>query len=184
MMKEILEPTTALAPVPVVMISCGNMENANITTVAWTGILNSNPPLVYVAIRPQRHSYNIIKETNEFVINIPDEKLVYHVDYCGTKSGKDEDKFETAELTKIESTKVKAPSIKECPINLECKVIEVKAYQSHHVFIAEVISVSVNKGLVDSKGKIKYLDGNLLTYLGNEYIVANNKVAERGICLK
>ena len=106
-MKESLKPNTTLAPIPAVMVSCGDMESANIITVAWTGVLNSEPPLVYVSIRPSRHSYNIIKQTKEFVINIPDEKLVWQVDYCGTKSGKEVDKFKEANLTKETSKNIK-----------------------------------------------------------------------------
>lgn len=183
-MKENLEPSTAFAPIPVVMVSCGDMKNANITTVAWTGIINSNPPLVYISLRPQRHSYELIKNTGEFVINIPNDELVYQADYCGTKSGKDEDKFETASLTKEESSKIKAPAIMECPINLECKVIEEKVLESHNMFIAEIVSIKVNHELLDEKGKINYLKGNLLTYVGTDYVIANNKVAGRGICLE
>ena len=113
-MKEYLQAATTLAPIPAVLVSCGNMKNANITTVAWTGIINSEPPLVYVSLRPTRYSYNIIKETGEFVINIPDEKLVWQTDFCGTKSGKDIDKFSEAKLTKEECKIVKAPAILEC----------------------------------------------------------------------
>ena len=183
-LKENLEPSTALAPVPVVLVSCGTMEEANICTIAWTGVLNSNPPLVYVSIRPSRYSYEIIKQSGEFVINLPNEELAYQTDYCGTKSGSKEDKFETAGLTKEASTLVKAPAIAECPINLECKLVEIKEFSSHHMFIGEIIAVKADKSLVDEKGKIDYLSGNLLAYVGNNYVVANNKVASRGICLQ
>ncbi len=182
-MKESLKPNTTLAPIPAVMVSCGDMESANIITVAWTGVLNSEPPLVYVSIRPSRHSYNIIKQTKEFVINIPDEKLVWQVDYCGTKSGKEVDKFKEANLTKETSKNIKAPSIKECPISLECKVKEIKELGSHHMFIGEVVGVNANKEIIEN-GKINLGKANLITYLGNEYYVANKKVGDRGICLK
>lgn len=182
-MKENLNPSTVLAPIPVVMVSCGNMEEANITTIAWTGILNSEPPLVYVSIRPTRHSYNIIKETKEFVVNIPDENLVWQTDYCGTKSGKEVDKFIEAKLTKEECKYVKAPAIKECPISLECKVIQIKELGSHHMFIGEILGVNANKELIEN-GKINIAKANLITYLGNQYYVANKKVGDRGICLK
>lgn len=182
-MKEYLEPTTALAPIPAVMVSCGNMEEANITTIAWTGVLNSEPPLVYVSIRPSRYSYDIIKETKEFVINIPDEKLVWATDFCGTKSGKEVDKFEQANLTKEQSKNVNAPSIKECPISLECKLKEIKQLGSHDMFIGEIISISANKELIKN-GKVNLSKANLITYLGNKYYVANKKIGDRGICLK
>lgn len=183
-MKEHLEPQAALAPLPVVMVSCGTKEDANITTVAWTGIINSNPPLVYISLRPERHSYEIIKQNMEFVINIPDKNLVYEADYCGTKSGRNEDKFKAINLTMEDSTKVKAPAIEECPISLECKVKEIKELGSHHMFIAEIIFVNAKEEIIDENGKIDYLKAGLLSYLGTDYVVADNKIASRGICLK
>lgn len=182
-MKENLEAGTVLAPIPAVMVSCGDMEKSNITTIAWTGVINSEPPLVYVSIRPSRYSYNIIKENGEFVINIPDENMVWATDFCGTKSGKDVNKFEEAHLSKEKSKFVKAPCIKECPISLECKVKEIKELGSHHMFIGEVISVNAKKELVEN-GKVNLGKANLITYLGNEYYVANKKIADRGICLR
>ena len=182
-MKERLEPSTILAPIPAVMVSCGNMENANITTIAWTGIINSEPPLVYVSIRPSRYSYNIIKETKEFVINIPDEKLVWQTDYCGTKSGKEVDKFKEAHLTKEISNKVKAPSIEECPIGLECKLKEIKELGSHHMFIGEIVCVNAKEDIVEN-GKINLPKAKLITYLGNKYYVADKKIGDRVICLQ
>lgn len=182
-MKENLKPDTILAPIPAVMVSCGNMEKANILTIAWTGIINSEPPLVYVSIRPTRYSYQIIKDNMEFVINIPDEKLVWEADFCGTKSGKNTDKFSEAKLTKEECKFVKAPAIAECPISLECKVKEIKELGSHHMFIAEIVSVNATKDVIED-GKIKLSKKKLLTYLGSEYFVTNKKVGDRGICLK
>lgn len=182
-MKETLEGNTTLAPVPAVMVSCGNMEEANITTIAWTGVINSEPPLIYVSIRPSRYSYNIIKETGEFVVNIPNEKLVWETDYCGTKSGKEVDKFKELHLTKEKSKKVNAPSIAECPINLECRLKEIKKLGSHDMFIGEVVCVNANKELVKD-GKIDLASAKLITYLGNKYYIADTKVGDRGICLK
>lgn len=182
-MKHFLEPSTTLAPVPAVMVSCGDMENSNITTIAWTGVLNSEPPLVYVSIRPSRYSYQIIKDTKEFVINIPDENLVWATDFCGTKSGRDIDKFKEANLSKEACRIVNVPAIRECPISLECKVKEIKPLGSHDMFIAEVVSVNSKMELVDN-GKINLTKANLITYIGNEYYVADKKVGDRGICLK
>lgn len=183
LMKENLQPSTILAPIPAVMVSCGNMEEANITTIAWTGVLNSDPPLVYVSIRPSRHSYEIIKQTKEFVINLPDEKLVWHTDFCGTKSGKDTDKFKEANLTKQVCKIIKAPAIKECPINLECKLIEVKPLGSHDMFIGEIVNINAKLELIQN-GKVDITKANLITYLGSQYYVADRKVGDRGICLK
>ncbi len=182
-MKEHLAPATTLAPIPAVMVSCGDMENANITTIAWTGVLNSEPPLVYVSIRPTRYSYHIIKETKEFVINIPDGNLVWQTDFCGTKSGKDTDKFKSANLTKEACKIVKAPAIAECPISLECKLKEIKPLGSHDMFIGEVVCVNAKPEFIENE-KVNLTKANLITYLGSEYYVANKKVGDRGICLK
>lgn len=183
-MKKNMKPIPVLAPVPVVMVSCSDGENDNITTVAWTGIINSEPLMVYISLRPERKSYSIINSSKEFVINIPNNNLVYEADYCGTKSGRNENKFETLGLTKEKSSKVNAPAIVECPINLECKVEEIKNLGSHNMIIARVLSVNVEKEYITENNKINFLNANLLTYLGTDYIVANNKVGERGICLK
>ena len=184
-MKKELKPSTILAPLPAVMVSCGNMEKSNILTIAWTGIINSEPPMVSVSIRPSRYSYNIIKETKEFVLNIPDEKLVWQADFCGTKSGRQiEDKFKEAGLTKEESKKVKAPAIKVCPISLECKVKEIKNLGSHDIFMAEIVAVNAKEEVLDENGNINLSKANALAYLGQEYFVANKKIADRGICLK
>lgn len=182
-MKESLKPDTILAPIPAVMVSCGDMENSNIITIAWTGIINSIPPMGYISVRPTRHSYNIIKSTREFCINLPNDKLVWEADFCGTKSGKDIDKFKETKLTKEICKYIKSPAIKECPINLECKVREIKELESHHMFIAEIVGVNCKQELIEN-GKIQLSKANLLTYLGQEYYVANRKVGNRGICLK
>lgn len=182
-MKEDLQPSTTLGPIPAVLVSCGNMDSANITTIAWTGVINSDPPLIYVSIRPTRHSYNIIKDSKEFVINIPNEKLVWETDFCGTKSGKDIDKFLEAKLTKERCKIVNAPAIKECPISLECKLIEIKELGSHHMFIGEVVNVKVDSEIIENR-KINLGKADLITYLGSEYYVANKKIGDRGICLK
>lgn len=182
-MKEFFKPTTTLAPIPAVMVSCGDMEKSNIMTIAWTGVLNSEPPLVYVSIRPTRYSYEIIKQNKEFVINIPDESLVWATDFCGTKSGKEVDKFKEANLTKEQCQYVKAPAIAECPISLECRLVEIKKLGSHDMFIGEVLSVNAKTEIVENE-KINLAKANLITYLGQEYYVANRKVGDRGICLK
>lgn len=183
-MKSNVKVQTALAPVPIAMVSCGDELKSNITTIAWTGIINSEPPLVYVSIRPSRYSYSIIKEMGEFVINIPDEKLVLAADFCGTKSGKEVDKFKEARLTKEKAQIVKAPLIKECPINIECKLKEIKKLGSHDMFIGEIVAVNADDEYVRDNGNIDYGKANLLTYMGQEYFVANKKIADRGICLK
>lgn len=183
MKKMSLKPDTLLAPVPIALVSCGNFEKANITTIAWTGIINSVPPMLYISVRPERYSYGIIKETQEFVINIPNEKLVFETDYCGTKTGRIEDKFEVAGFTKEKCSEIEAPAIKECDINIECKVKEIKQLGSHHMFISEIVAVNAKESVLDEEGKIDYEKARLLTYQGSNYYVADRKVGKRGICL-
>lgn len=182
-MKESLKPDTVLAPIPAVMVSCGDVENANIITIAWTGVINSIPPMVYISVRPTRYSYEIIKKTKEFCINLPDESLVWEADFCGTKSGKDVDKFKQAKLTKEKCKNISCPAIKECPISIECKLKEIKELGSHNMIIAEVVGVNCKTELIKDS-KILLAKANLLTYIGQEYYVANRKVGDRGICLK
>lgn len=182
-MKFELKPQTVFSPVPVVMVSCGTIENANITTVAWTGIVNSEPPLVYISLRNTRKSYEIIKEMGEFAINIPNENLVWHADFCGTKSGKNIDKFKEANLQKEKAKLIKVPLIKECPINLECKVKEIKSLGSHDMFIAEIVNINVDEEFIENE-KLNYGKMNLLSFMENKYYVNNTEIADRGICLK
>lgn len=183
-MKKSIKPSTALAPVPVVMVTCGDAEESNITTIAWTGIINSEPPMVYVSIRPSRKSYEIIKNQKEFAINIPDSKLVWETDFCGTKSGKNIDKFKEAKLTKLKAQKINVPLIEECPINIECKLVEIKELGSHDMFIGKVVAVNCNEEYILENGNIDFKNANLLTYAGNKYLAQNVEVAERGVCLK
>lgn len=135
MSRAIWKPGTFIYPIPAVMVSCGDMENSNIITVAWTGILNTDPAMVYISVRKSRHSYEIIKENKEFVINLTTEKLAYATDWCGVKSGKDVDKFKEMKLTKEKARFVKCPLIKESPVSVECKVKEIRELRnSYYVY--------------------------------------------------
>lgn len=183
-MKKSLKPVAAIAPNPVALVSTGSLEKSNITTVAWTGIVNSDPMLIYISIRKTRLAYEIISETGEFVVNLPKDKQVIEADLCGTKSGRDIDKFKECNFTKSISSKVDAPGIKECPINLECKVKEIKSLGSHDMFIAEVLNVNVEEDLVDENGNILFEKANLISFAGKKYFAANQEVGYRGICLK
>lgn len=154
MSKIIWKPGNMLYPLPAVLVSCGDCEqNYNIITIAWTGTICTDPPMTYISVRPNRYSYEIIKKTKEFVINIPTEQMVKAVDYCGVRSGKDNNKFEDMKLTYKSGTNVKAPIINESPINIECKVTEIKELGSHHMFIAKVVSVNIEEEFLDEKGK-------------------------------
>lgn len=133
--KVMWKPGTFIYPIPAVMVSCGDMEKSNIITVAWTGILNTNPAMCYISVRPERYSYNIIKETGEFVINLTTKDLAYATDWCGVKSGKNFDKFKEMKLTKEKSNFVKCPAIKESPVSVECRVKEIKELRkSHYIY--------------------------------------------------
>ena len=149
MSKKIWKSGTFIYPIPAVLVSCGNMEKSNILTVAWTGIINTNPARVYISVRPERYSYNLIKETGEFVINLTTEKLAYATDWCGVRSGAKFDKFKEMNLTKEKGEFVSAPLIKESPVSVECKVIEEKNYGSHTMFLAEVLSIDADEKYMD-----------------------------------
>lgn len=183
-MKIEIQNNLGLVPNPVAMISSGDMKNSNIATIAWTGIINSEPMLVYVSIRPSRFSHEIITKTKEFVINLPNEKLVKQADFCGTKSGREVDKFEVCGLTKRQSSKINVPFIEECPINLECKVLDIQKFGSHDMFLAEVVSTHCDEAMVGEKGEIDFAKANLVTFAGKEYFASNKVVGLRGCGVK
>ena len=135
---------TFIYPIPAVMVSCGTMEKSNIITVAWTGILNTNPAMCYISVRPERYSHDIIKENGEFVINLTTEKLARATDWCGVISGRNRDKFKEMKLTKEKGNFVKAPLIKESPVSVECRVKEIIPLGSHDMFVAEVLSIDAD----------------------------------------
>ena len=167
--KVTVKPGTLLAPIPAVMVSCGDESEKNIITIAWTGIVNSEPPMTYISVRPIRHSYDIIKRTGEFVINLVSEELTYAMDHCGCVSGSKEDKFAEMHLTAIKGEAVSCPLIAEAPINLECRVVEEKALPSHTVFLAEIVAVHCNEDLMDEKGRLAFENAKLVSYIHGEY---------------
>lgn len=169
-MKRRLNPGTMLSPVPAVMVSCGRPgEKPNIITIAWTGIINSNPPMTYISVRKERYSHAIISETREFVINLTTEQLAFATDWCGVKSGRDVDKFEAQKLTATPSETVDCPSIGESPVNLECRVRDIIELGSHDMFIAEIVSVSADEKLIDEKGAIHLERAGLIAYSHGHY---------------
>lgn len=168
-MKKSFKPGTLLSPVPAVMVSCGNGEEKNIITIGWTGIINSDPPITYISVRKSRHSHHLIEKTGEFVINLTTEKLAFAADYCGVKSGRDVDKFKEMRLTPESADIVKCPMIAQSPINLECRVIEVKSYPTHDMFIAEIVAMHADDGIVNEKGKIDMSAAGLIAYVHGEY---------------
>ena len=168
-MKEIWKPGTVLYPVPAVMVSCGDMEKSNIVTAAWTGTINTNPAMAYISLRPSRYSYEIIKKTGEFVINVTTKELVKATDWCGVKSGRDFDKFKEMHLTKEETPHLSCPAIAESPINIECKVKQIIPLGSHDMFIAEVAGCMADTKYMDESGRFDFAASEPITYSHGEY---------------
>lgn len=181
-MKQDWKPGTMIYPLPAVMISCGSTpEEYNIMTVAWTGTICTNPPMCYISIRPERHSYEIIKKNMEFVINLTTKDLSFATDWCGVSSGKDYNKFEEMNLTPGNAKIVNAPIIEEAPLSIECKVKEIMALGSHHMFIAEVVNVKADdKYLDDQSGKFELTDANLMAYVHGGYFTLGEKIGKFG----
>ncbi len=173
MEKVTLDAGTLLCPVPAVMVSCGRDTEKNIITIAWTGIINSKPPLTYISVRKSRYSHDIILKEREFVINLTTRQLAFATDWCGVKSGEDFDKFDEMGLTPVDCQEVKCPMIGESPVNLECKVLEVREYPSHDMFVAEIVRVHADKSLIDEDGRLELDKAGLITYIHGEYFGVN-----------
>jgi len=184
MSKASWKPGTFVYPIPAVMVSSGTMEKSNIMTAAWTGIINSDPAMVYVSIRPERYSYSIIKETKEFVINLTNEDLTYITDWCGVKTGAKVDKFKEMNLTKEKCNFVSCPGIKESPVSIECKVKEIKELGSHHMFMAEVLSINVNEEYIDEKGAFDISKCDLIAYANGRYFSLGKELGTFGFSVK
>ena len=169
-----------MAPLPAVMVSVGDMENSNIITVAWTGILSSDPPRTYISVRPSRHSHKMLLEKGEFVINLTNEALARTVDFVGIYTGAKVDKFEKCKLTKAASKEVSAPTIAEAPIALECRVFEVIHSGTHDIFMADIVNVSCDESLLDENGKIHFDKAKLIAYSHGEYYALGRKLGRFG----
>lgn len=183
-MRTNLSPGALLAPLPAVMVTCGSTEQANVMTAAWTGIVNTRPPMTYISVRPTRYSYDIIKENGEFVINLTTSKMVWATDFCGVKSGRDVPKIKKCGLHLISAEKVNAPIIEESPLAMECRVAEIKPLGSHDMFLAEILSVSVDSRYIDSKGKINLNQAGLAAYSHGEYFALGRKLGSFGYSVR
>lgn len=184
--KVTKRPSTILFPVPAVLVtSCLEGNEPNIITIAWTGIMNSEPPVVYISVRPEgRYSYWLIKESGEYVINIPSADQARLVDYCGIVSGKDVNKFKETGLTAVPATNVKAPLIAECPVNLECKVRQVISLGSHDVFISDVLALHFNDNVLDENGRPDLEKIRPYGFCINEYRSMSGKLGSFGYSKK
>lgn len=179
--RQYWKPGNMLYPVPPVMVSCQRPgEKPNIITIAWAGTVCSDPAMVSISIRPERHSYDIIKETGEFVINLTTKDIAYATDYCGVKSGRDVDKYKEMNLTPNQSKEVSAPGIEESPVNIECKVKQIIPIGLHDMFLAEVVAVSVDESLIDENNKFHLNDCGLVAYSHGEYYVLGEKLGKFG----
>ena len=181
MSRESFKPGNMLYPLPAVMVSCKRPgEKANIITLAWVGTVCSDPPMVSISVRQERYSYEIIKETGEFVINLVDEKLARAMDWCGVKSGRDFDKFKEMKLTECESKTVSVPGIAEAPVCIECKVKQVLPLGSHDMFVAEVTAVTVDGKKMDDSGRFDMGSLDLVAYNHGEYFTLGEKIGKFG----
>lgn len=169
-----------MAPVPPALISCGTMAKPNVMTAAWTGIICTEPTLVYVSIRPTRYSNELIRQSGEFVINVPTVALAKAVDLCGVKSGREVNKFALAELTPQACAKVKAPQIGEAPVSLECKVKEITSFGTHDMFLAEVVAVNADEALINKSGALDLQKAGLLAYAHGFYYGLGKKIGKFG----
>jgi len=181
MSKVTWKPGTMVYPVPAVMVSCGDSKDThNIITIAWTGTICTNPPMTYISVRKERHSYSIIKNSGSFVINLTTKDLAFATDFAGVKSGRDVNKFEHLNLTPIQAKEVSAPMIKESPVNIECKVTEIKELGSHDMFLAEVVAVHVDEEYIDNNGKFHLDATNPIAYAHGTYYTLHEALGTFG----
>lgn len=180
MSKVMWKPGTFIYPIPAVMVSCGTFEKSNIITVAWTGILNTDPAMVYISIRPNRYSYDIIKNTGEFAINLTTKNLAKATDWCGCRSGAKYDKFKEMTLTKEKANFIKCPLIKESPVSIECKLKEIQKLGTHHMFIANVLSIDADEKFIDKNGSFDISKCDLISYQNGGYYTQGEKIGKFG----
>ena len=186
MTKQIWKPGNMLYPLPAVMVStadCGG--NANIITIAWTGTVCTNPPMIYISVRPERYSYNMIKESGEFVINLTTRELMKAADFCGVRSGRDTDKWKQCGLTQKPASSLKyAPVIAESPVNIECRVEKIEELGSHHMFLARVTAVQTDEAYMDRNGRFELNRAGLVAYSHGEYLALGKKLGTFGCSVK
>ena len=184
MTKTVWKPGTMLYPLPPVLVTCGTMEKPNVLTVAWTGIINSEPAMTYISVRPSRYSHELIKNSKEFVINLTTAKMLKAADFCGVKSGKDVDKFKETGLTVQPCKNVRAPMIEQSPLSLECRVTEIKPLGSHDMFLAEILAVHVEEDLLDDKGRFELEKSGLVAFCHGAYYALGGKLGTFGFSVE
>ena len=184
MTKITWKPGTIMAPVPPALISSGSLDKPNVMTAAWTGIIASEPAMTYVSIRPSRYSHEIISQTKEFVINLPNLPLLPATDFCGVKSGRDLDKFKEMNLTAIASSKISAPQIKEAPVSLECKVVSIQNFGTHDMFVAEIVAVDIDDQYLDEQGRLALEKAGILAYAHGHYYTLGRQLGKFGFSVE
>ncbi|WP_303825815.1 flavin reductase family protein [Ruminococcus flavefaciens] len=184
MAKQFWKGSTLLAPVPAALVTCGTIEQPNVLTIGWTGIVCTRPPMTYISVRPERHSHDIIKQSGEFVINLTTSAMCRETDFCGVKSGRDTDKLSACGFHTVPSQKVAPPLIEECPLSLECKVADEKLLGSHTMFLAEIIGIDVDERYIDSKGKLNLQQCGLMAFAHGEYFALGRKLGDFGFSVR
>lgn len=184
MEKQMWKGSTLLAPVPPALVSCGTLEAPNALTIAWTGILNSQPPKTYISVRPERYSYDLIKESGEFVINLPTAALVRAIDYCGVRSGRNENKLAAMHLSVQPVEGFSCPMIAESPLSIACRVTDVVPLGSHDMFLADIVSIHVASDLIDENGRLRLAKAGLCAYAHGEYFSLGRKIGDFGFSVK
>lgn len=184
MAKAIWKAGTLLAPVPPVLVSCGTLEKPNVLTIAWTGIVNTNPPMTYISVRPERYSHDIIADSGEFVVNLSTVALLRATDFCGVKSGRDTDKCKLCKLTAEAASQLGAPMIAESPLSIECRVKKILPLGSHDMFLAEIVAVNVDSKLIDKAGKLDLSAAGLLAYAHGEYFELGKRLGTFGYSVR
>lgn len=186
MSKELWKPGTMIYPVPVVLVTCGTKTGKqNIITVAWTGTINTNPPMCYISVRPERFSHDIIRDTQEYVINLTTKDLVVAVDWCGVRSGRDYDKFKEMNLTPVKASIVSAPLLEESPINIECIVKEIKPLGTHNMFISEVVAIHADRKYLDHQtGGFDLVKAQPICYLHGKYFLLGRQIGKFGFSVQ
>lgn len=184
MARQVWKGSTLLNPEPPVLVSCGSPEKPNLITVGWCGTICTQPPMVSISVRPERYSHHLIQESGEFVINLPTERLTRAVDWCGVKSGRDNDKFSAMHLTALPAAKVGTVLLEESPVNLECKVTQCIPLGSHDLFLAEVVAVDVDESLLDENGKLCLNRARLIVYSHGEYLALGRRLGKFGYSVR
>ena len=175
---------TLLSPVPPALVSCGDGEKDNLITVAWTGIICSDPAKTYISVRPERYSYDIIKKTGEFIINLPSSHIIRSIDFCGVRSGRDIDKFESCRLTRERASQLSCPAVAESPVSIECKVTDIVKLGSHDMFMADIVAVNEDERYIDEKGKLRIEQCSLAAYAHGSYFALGKKIGSFGYSVK